>query len=460
MSNDINVYFAGDEKTILDNIDNHIPFLNEPSWQCELLNHIRVDKLLGEGTYGKVYRLKIVGSSDISNYVLKLTGPINLEVSIKITQLMSLIEFFYLYQNIFVATQLDETLTQRICDMNGLEQNLVIPQIRAGTTLKVLIRPIRDCFLKQNVIFIKNDRSSESVSINRGSYLCDDIIKEDIISIYTSKFYENGKLGETKGDSDFNIHFLKTLSFLLCNTSPIPGVLEAAIKNSPNILHTTRSNNYLFIERIDGEFKSSIKCLEERQREYLFIQTVFTLCFLEKYQIVHNDLHLGNLFIKYIDENTWYNSRKLMQIDYFSYTVRGITFYTPFIPVLLKIGDFGQSLKFSDPQVLSTREMKDEFLEKNLIPNFFSPVTDIVSLCFNWISFDKKNKLVAQVVEWIFGGAKKLEFLNIKSGKVYTYFYKHFQHVSAFNLLKMLRDIRPSLFKKPEGTSIELGRIS
>jgi serine/threonine protein kinase len=471
---DVGKYFTkSGRKQIIKRIESSGPLFDKlPSSECNtLFDIIEYKDKLGEGADGVVYSLRLKKSNAVSDYVLKVTGPINAIFTIKVgNDEKTLMNFFMKYETLFNMLPGDDNFLNSIVEMNNLSENLQKPQLKSGMVLKFPVRPIKDFLVKEELFIQKNDNSGDNIEIPKSSYLCERIISENVISTYIGQFFENGTvrpfLNKSK-QSDYSIHFLASLSFLVCSEGdeePVEGnALEETLWNIPEVQNFSRDYDYMLLERIDNNIEGISKCIPDKYYEYLFMQAIFSLCLLQKHEIVHNDLHLGNLFVKYIDENTTYHSQKLISAEYFSYTVEKITFYIPFIPLILKIGDFGLAQKYSEPQILATNIVSDMFEIRHLIPNFYSSITDVVPLVFNFLNISGDTAIITKSAEWIFKGKKEQKRMitfNKRYSKIYTEYYKYFEHISAINLLKYIRDIRPTLFKKPKsGKIINLGTI-
>ena len=109
-----------------------------------------------------------------------------------------------------------------------------------------------------------------------------------------------------------------------------------------------------------------------------------------EYQIVHHDLHWGNVLITYIDSG-----------GYWIYEIEGIKFYIPNLGLFIQICDFGKcqsktQFVIRDDDILENKDI-------NCIQNFdkdksFSPNTDVVKITniHNWVksAFMIENKKI------------------------------------------------------------------
>jgi len=168
---------------------------------------------------------------------------------------------------------------------------------------------------------------------------------EFLIGRVLASSYENGEC----------INFFSVYSYASCEQKPL-----ATRKNPKNI--------YILMDKISGSFSDGASCIESTEyitkieddelytniSDNTFIQLLFSIAFYQdKWKISHNDLHQDNIFLEYINKDTEYKGQKLIDVDYFHYRVKGKDIYMNASPVIVKIGDLGYSIKYSEPRLVS-----------------------------------------------------------------------------------------------------------
>ena len=114
----------------------------------------------------------------------------------------------------------------------------------------------------------------------------------------------------------------------------------------------------------------------------LFQIIVSIFCIQKKYQMIHRDLHWGNILVDEIKPG-----------GYWIYNIEGIKYYIPNIGILIKIWDFGKSNSIT---FFSQTSRDESFLKKsesNTIYHYKTDINKIINID-NWIknSTDINNK--------------------------------------------------------------------
>jgi hypothetical protein len=188
---------------------------------------------------------------------------------------------------------------------------------------------------------------------------------------------------------------------------------------------------------------------------------------------------MGNIFIKYIDKDTEFMGKKLMNYSHFHYRIGNKNIYTPFVPFIIKIGDFGVSVKYNDPVIGNISSIVNDWADKLIYtPNWFSKCYDVVYSIFAILlgrKFDKKLRpFIEKIINNSLGDAVKFT----DKGKIFIYdmdrnkineeisrmkvetLEKNFGHVTAEELLFDKSIFPVSFYKKPsKGRIITLGQI-
>lgn len=119
-----------------------------------------------------------------------------------------------------------------------------------------------------------------------------------------------------------------TLSNYMKSTNDLCNKMTKNVKSKPN----------------DPNFDSSVVY------DGIYIQTMFAIATYQLiYNISHNDLHDDNVFVEFVTDKTMYDGKFLIDADWYHYSFQGNDIYVPAIPVIVKIGDYGLSVKYSDP---------------------------------------------------------------------------------------------------------------
>jgi hypothetical protein len=193
---------------------------------------------------------------------------------------------------------------------------------------------------------------------------CYEDVNEIYVSAVASQVYNQG----------ISPHFIQSYSVFTCKEE-------------------NNSRIYYVMERIQGDLKSSAAMIAKLQRqlylekkpvptygEYLeniLLQVIFGLyTFQTVLNGMHNDFHMGNVFLKYCDE-TPFNGTELNKTEFFTYNVGGNTYKLPNLGILAKLGDLGHaSIKINkDDWTKPTRNIKSQLkYAKFTAPDAFNAI--------------------------------------------------------------------------------------
>ena len=213
------------------------------------------------------------------------------------------------------------------------------------------------------------------VHIPAGSYMCEkEIYSEYIIGILLGNLYDTN-----------SINFFKQYNFYTC-----PSEEDA--------------DYYIFMEKIDTTLSDLLKSgtrfsLEDAYS--IMVQLIHAIATYQKiYNVSHNDLHPGNIFIKYVTDETIFNGEKLKDATYFSYTFGDTTLYVPASRYIVKIGDFGLSVKYTVPMIGNKECVKSGFfapdwdgIEKPFCANWYCPAYDMIYILAYLFMFASQTEL-------------------------------------------------------------------
>ncbi len=247
--------------------------------------------------------------------------------------------------------------------------------------------------------------TSEKITIPKGSYLCkDEIFNEYVISVYVGQLYRTGQC----------IHFFNVYSFFACNNDG----------SFPQ---------YILMDKLDGSLRDNKACLSLTKfnlfkhpddiKDSLYVQTLFAIATYQKiFQISHNDLHQDNVFIDCITKDTMFNGQTLYDAKWFHYTINGKDIYIRASPGLVKIGDWGFSIKYSTPIIgdLQTFESGYDYGKGPWLSNQYLPSYDSLFFTTRYIAasglFDDKNAqkiLTLLLKDCLYFMCEKLDKTNI-----------------------------------------------
>lgn len=268
---------------------------------------IDYDVSLGVGYYGEVYSgiingrqsaVKGIGMDHISLEIGKLT----------IDDLFSRMQKEYGLEDLDVFRMVNRDL---------------VGEGRVGINIP---SGVKDCRTPKYLYIPRNYSTSKTwVNFPKSSYLTTSMYSEFIISSLCSRLVEEGT----------SANFIKIYGYYTNNVSD-----------------PLNHNQFMFMDQIDGslcnycdDYSYSITLAD-------YIQIIHAIeCYQTKYDIVHGDLHTGNVFWRTIKDDDEFNGYKLKDAEYFHYHIKGIDLYIPNTGLLLYIGDFGLAVKYRAPVI-------------------------------------------------------------------------------------------------------------
>ena len=206
----------------------------------------------------------------------------------------------------------------------------------------------------------------------------------------------------------------------MCNDTK-PETLTERIYTGQNKLNPQETKIYTLMERIDTELRKYIETggLNDAGFINVAIQVIHSIGMMQKYEIVHGDMHTGNIFLDVIDDEYKWNGQLLSKFDYFEYQCGDFSIFIPYHPVIAKIGDFGLSVKYSKPMIGDKETIKNGYAD--WLPRFFSKSYDIVYfLNFCRITCDDINlstptPVFVDILTSIYGKSFSSQFNNMNN---------------------------------------------
>lgn len=205
--------------------------------------------------------------------------------------------------------------------------------------------------------------------IPAGSFICDEAVSEFLISLL---------IGDLSNKS---LNFINTYYFGTC-----------------------REKQYTFMDKIDTTLYNLANVesyIQQRHLESIYIQIVHAVAlYQDTYRIVHGDLKMDNIFIENVSSN--YRSKELENTNYFSYKIKEKQIYIPSCPWIVKIGDWGLSVKYFPRFIGSKKTLTGLFDEETpVIPNFYSKAYDVAYITILMYLRFPHCELIKECLAWI-----------------------------------------------------------
>jgi serine/threonine protein kinase len=194
----------------------------------------------------------------------------------------------------------------------------------------------------------------------------------------------------------FNKQYIEDDDYTL-NPSNITEVALSIVASELDTINFIKIDGYdnckdevlLVMEKVDTTLNKLFENLydsfnNEREINAVLIQLIHAVYTLHLNKINHNDLHLANIGIIYVNESTSYKNKLLRDYDYLRYEFEDfhIDIKTSDMKYLVKILDFGDAVKYSDPVILNRYIM------------YISDFADYFNYVYDWIcifSNDSRN---------------------------------------------------------------------
>jgi hypothetical protein len=455
MTEKVKVIFQGQEE-ILNVIKNHgsiVKALGYPSENCPLVgSEIQLGSPVGKGNSGTVFLIALPGETE-RKYVVKRGLLVLDDMSLMTYNVDSELE--------------DMNLTWD--DVKDFQPRKTIKAYESGKDKRIqLIIPPKLCKLEEAQTYkaIPKIHADEIVTVKKGAYLCNnESFSEFVNGVYAGQLYREHKC----------INFFNVYSTFVCQPYP----------QNPIAFY-----QYIFMDRIDGELAKCVRCIKAISTssglrfdiiDSIYIQTMFAIASYQKaFKLSHNDLHTGNVFVEYVkpDQAMTFNGQLINDADFYHYKIRGDNapdrdIYFPATGVIVKIGDYGLSVKYSHPIV------GDEYIFKTghnqgdgdgpWIPNKYYPSYD--SLFFSNaygikidanLSKSKIGELLSNCLMYMCGKKREWKDLPALDNVIFGEFVRK---QNGRPVLKELNGIRSAIeiLKKPiyamYGTKPDSGKI-
>jgi len=227
-----------------------------------------------------------------------------------------------------------------------------------------------------------------------GSYICaEERFSEYIIGVLCGNIFRSG----------VSLHFIDMFGFASC-ANAIPDKIK----------------QYVFMDKIDSTIAKLVfvKPAEDQiidpnsvlfeqtlwkgkkytELDILCVQTLTAIAAMQQHSIQHDDLHLDNVFLEKVSKKTEYNNRFLIDYPVWKHDIFDKEIYTPATRWVVKIGDFGLSVKYSTPMVGNENVLENGYDQHDgggsWIPNWFSRAYDVLYFLNATYRVDRGSKLV------------------------------------------------------------------
>lgn len=315
----------------------------------------RAATVLGQGMYGVAYGVKIDGK----DYAMK---KVKAAVESWFVKGNKTLKKFQETEVPHIPIDILLMFNKDIKDENSIVKNIYVPMF------------YKLCLTTRNVN-IKRIDGKGTISIPSGSYVCEkEIYSEYIIGLILGNLYDT-----------HSINFFKQYNFYTCDSD-----------------EEQDADFYIFMEKIDTTLRKLLKFKLSISDAYsIVVQLIHAIAtYQTMYQVSHNDLHSDNIFIQYVTDNMIFNGAKVSDAHYFEYTLGDTTLYAPASKYIVKIGDFGLSVKYKEPLIgnqhtlLTGYEAYDRNNnQKAFVPNWYCSAYDILFILGEFGAFFPDTEL-------------------------------------------------------------------
>lgn len=392
---------------VLDIIDHHkelSEYLSNQDAECSLIgSKIVLDKVLGKGKFGAAFSITIPEFGP-KEYVAKRLDKGLTTIKSEIQGSLKEIAAYY-----------GERLGVSKKAMMALNKTNIYIDI--GDTIYIPYYS-KACLTNSDISIEPNDPDGVPYMIPKGSYVCnDETYPEFIIGSLC------GNLNK-KGDS---INFFDTFGFSTC----------------PN---KGQVNQYVFMEKIDGTLAELIEEVQPEPWEIasLIIQTIHAIgVYQQKFRLQHTDLSIKNVFFQNVKPSSKFRGKKIYDHQHFHYKVADVDLYIPATSWIVKIGDYGMAVKFSDPIVAPEQSLQGD----ENIPNWYTENYDILYFLCNMFFATDGDPFVDTLLRYIL----KVEEDKDVGDVIFETFDENSGRPELWTLETFFKDLSPrSLLTNPQ----------
>jgi serine/threonine protein kinase len=357
-----------------------VEYLSKSSEICPLIDsEIKLIKELGKGEYGTAFLIKIDGMGE-KHYVAKVSTNKCSYLKIYIKEdgktLRSISEELETKDMIPIKT---------FIELNGNNPDKIYSK---GTHKFIYPGYSKMCLTSKTINYKKNNGTGEII-VPKGSYLCDsESYSEYIIAILCADLYRKG----------ISVNFLDVFGFASCPQQ-----------------NKCLSKQYTFMEKAGETLHSYLKKNKKDATllEVSFIQIIHAIGVYQKhYKLQHNDLHMDNILIEEVNSDTLYKNKKIYEADWYHYKIYNTNIYLPKTNILIKIVDFGFSVKYTEPIIGNKKSLtkglaSSDKRRKPWIPNWYAESSDVMFMAEYFYSETPYNMFIENVFGWMLGFDKQ-----------------------------------------------------
>lgn len=307
---------------------------------------IHIGKLLAKGVNGKIWEVFVEGHGE-KPYVVKVTNA-NTESEF-VEKRLSLDAIAKSFEKTFGYPY------KLTVALNGGNPDEIM---EVGDS--ICIAPhVRPCKTKEKVTYLKADGSGSTITIPMGSSLCDKTYSEYYIGLLCGKLYRGIALHQNTRVNCVN--FVDVFGFAQC-------------------ARFCELKQYSFMQKLHGNIKT-MPPMNRDVYDSLYAQFIMAANVMQSsYEIVHGDLRSEHFLIEMIKPGSLYNGHDLYDAEYLEYRFGTKSYYIKNMGLILKIGGFGLSVKYSKPLVGFEYVLQTgaKFEGTPMLPNWFSPSYDVV----------------------------------------------------------------------------------
>lgn len=310
-----------------------------------------------------------------------------------------------------------------------------------------------------DVLEYKRWDTGVEIKMPKGSIFCEEEITEFLIALWVGTYFTSQEC----------INFMETFYFTVCSD-----------------YEKKTAEYYTFMEEIDRTYAYVLQyAYPEKVHNHIYIQALFAIAKMQhENKIVHGDLHPGNVFLVKrgmgMNQETEFRGAKLLSADYLEYRVKGRSIYLPgpktdgiASQFIVKLGDWGRSIKYSSPVIGSRKVLEDE--DKDFLPNWYNDSFDILTLTRSTQVMECSSEMIARISAWMEDvrveqnfDIKEIQHELHEEFKKYAiasdypsyvhckYLEKHYKHVNPLEILLNYDFMRNYLVPPPEGSVILL----
>lgn len=366
-----------------------VDFMGKPNKVCQDIddNIIEITELIGRGNEGKVFKIHLRDDpNNHKHYVVKRT-PASTKVMYNSTSEKITVDRYFTK---YVKPKYPTISRKVYTFLNGgngkalVEDGVIIPKYSDVCKLSKIKR-------------YTNLSNGKIISIPKGNYICSTgMYSEYIISLVAGDLYR----------SERSINFIDMLAFATCQSSE----------------YEDKIHQFIFMEKIDLTLRQALEkgLIDDESLVSILFQTSFAVGILQSsFQINHNDLHSGNVFLEEITPETMYDGKYISKFTHFRYKYGDIIAVFPRGRYIVKIGDYGFASKWSSPIVANDGLLQDGY--GGWMPNFYSEEYDLATLIYmidNVYSdiLGKPNELVTKLLKFILNSRDVYEMYDDESG--------------------------------------------